>query len=36
MITERRLIGIALIPLSATIIMYFVLQGKRYANAGEI
>ena len=35
MITERRLIGIALIPLSATIIMYFVLQGKRYANASE-
>ncbi len=35
MITERRLIGISLIPLSATIIMYFVLQGKRYANASE-
>ena len=35
MITVRRLLGIALIPLSATIIMYFLLQKKEYAQLNE-
>ena len=34
-ITVRRLMGLALIPLSTTLIMYFVLQNKKYAKADE-
>ena len=34
-ITVRRLMGLALIPLSTTLIMYFVLQSKKYAKADE-
>ncbi|MBR3250565.1 MAG: hypothetical protein IKF80_02535 [Erysipelotrichaceae bacterium] len=32
MITERRLLGLALIPLSATLILYFVLQKSNYSE----
>ena len=35
MITARRLIGLALIPFSATLILYFMLQKKNYADMNE-